>query len=527
MKKYDIIIIGAGHNSLVAACYLQKQGFNTLVLEARPIIGGCCVTEEIWPGYKVSSLSYVNSLFHPKIIKDLKLHKHGLVLIKRDPSSFTPMLDGQYLLFHGNQEKTQEEIAKFSKNDAYVYPVYEEHIEKLASFINPLLLNPPPDILSNNIFDVWQCVRLALRAKGMGEDIFDQIRILSMSAADFIERYFESEPLKATLASDGVIGAFAGPRTPGTAYVLLHHVLGEAFGQRGVWAYVKGGMGGLTQSLAHSFISLGGTIEISSPVDRILVYNQRVFGVVLKDGIEIPANYVVSGTDPQRTFLNMIESVHLEQKFLEDVKKINFKSASMKINFALNGVPNWKCIPTNGKTGPHHHGTVHLNSENINDIEQAFDDAKQGKASRKPMLECTMASVLDGTLAPENKHIMSVFVQYVPMGALQSQKEKDIFVNSCIDQIDQYAPGFKNLVEHVHTLSPEDLEKEYHLTGGNIFQGAMTLEQLYFMRPLPQCSRYRTPIKNLYLCGSCTHPGGGVTGACGHNAAKMIISDME
>jgi phytoene dehydrogenase-like protein len=427
-------------------------------------------------------------------------------------------------MFWGDQGKTCEEIAKFSAKDATAYPDYEALLARLAAFVEPLLLTAPPDPLSRRPGDIYESLRLGWKARGLGEDVYEKVRILSQSAADFLERWFESEPLKATLATDGVIGAFAGPRTPGTAYVLLHHVMGESFGKKGVWAYVRGGMGGIARALEQSLSGCGGEVRTDAHVESIIVENGRAAGVALRDGSEIRARCILSNADPKRTFLGMLDSEHLEGRFLDQVKKIRYRSASFKMSLALGGVPNWQAYPGDSAPGPQHHGTVHI-SPTIEYIEKAFDDARDGRCSEKPVLECTMPSALDDSLAPPGKHLMSVFVQYAPYDLDGDwEGERGRFADRCIDLIDEYAPGFKSLIEDRHLLSPRDMEQEYQLTGGNIFQGEMTLDQLFFMRPLPDCSRYQTPIENLYLCGAGTHPGGGVMGACGHNAAQAVLS---
>ncbi len=530
MENFDAIIVGGGHNGLVTAGYLQRAGMKTLVLEARSIVGGSCVSEEVFPGYQVSTTSYVCSLLRPKIIRDLELMKFGLHLIERNPSSFTPFPDGRNLTFWSEQKKTCESIAQFSKKDAENYPKYEALLSELASFVEPLLMTTPPDILSNNPGNLWDLAKLGLKARGMGENIYEKLRILSQSTTDFLERWFESDQLKATLATDGVIGAFASPSTPGTAYVLLHHVMGETFGRKGVWAYVRGGMGGITQAMAKSFQSKGGVIRTNARVEKILMKDGRATGVALKSGEEIFARRIVSNVDPKRTFVDMMEESQLESELLDRIKQIRYRSATFKVNLALGGIPNFTALPNvNGKPGPQHHGTIHI-SPTMDYIERAYDDAKRGYSSEKPILECTIASVLDPTIAPAGKHVMSIFSQYAPYepkdGPWTDAKKTD-YANRCIGLLDEVAPGFKSLVEGVHTLSPVDLEKEYGLTGGSIFQGDMSLDRLFFMRPLPELARYRTPVKQLYLCGACTHPGGGVMGAAGHNAAVEILKDAR
>ncbi len=527
-EQYDAIIIGGGHNGLITAGYLQKSGLGTLVLEARDQVGGACVTEEVFPGYKVSTTSYVCSLLRPKIIQELELEKHGLKFLLRDPSSFSVFNDDRYLMFWADIKKTQTEIAKFSKKDAEAYPKYEELLSHLSNFVEPLLMMTPPDPLSNAPLNLLSLAKLGLKVRGLGENVYEKLRILSQSAGDFLDRWFESDELKSTLATDGIIGAFASPETPGTAYVLLHHVMGETFGQKGVWAYVEGGMGMITQSMANSLQSNGGEILLNSAVEKIIMKNGRAVGVALKTGQEFYAKKIISSADPRRTFLGMFDSDELDQDFLTRVQNIKYRSATFKLNLALNGVPNWRALPTpDGKPGAHHRGTMHI-SPSMQYIEDAYMDAKSGRASKNPILECTMASVIDPSIVPAGKHLMSIFVQYAPYDLKEGSwdTEREIFANRCIDIIDEYAPGFKSLVDDKHMLSPKDLESQFFLTGGNIFHGEMSLDQLFFMRPLPECARYKTPVKNLFLCGSGTHPGGGIMGASGHNAAREILKEF-
>jgi phytoene dehydrogenase-like protein len=529
-ENYGAIVIGGGHNGLVAAGYLQRAGVKTLVLEARDQVGGACVTEEVFPGYKVSTTSYVCSLLRPKIIRDLELERYGLKFIERNPSSFTPFPDGRYLMFWADQKKTCEEIAKFSKKDAENYPKYEELLSQLAEFVEPLLMTTPPDPLSNKLGNLWNLAKLGLQARGMGENVYEKLRVLSQSSTDFLDRWFESDELKSTLAIDGIIGAFAAPSTPGTAYVLLHHVMGETFGRKGVWAYVQGGMGGITQSMSASLRANGGEVRTGARVKRILVREGRTYGVILESGEEVHARRVISNADPKRTFVDLLDEKDVEPALLEQVRRIRFRSANFKINLGLSGVPNWSSLPNvDDRPGPQHFGTMHI-SPSMEYVENAYEDARKGFVSERPVLDCTMASVLDPTLAPPGKHIMSIFAQYTPYEPKDgpwTEEKKAAFVDRCIAQIERYAPGFTRLVEHRHALSPVDLERQYGLTGGNIAQGEMTLDQLFFMRPVPELARYRTPVKNLYLCGAGTHPGGGVMGASGHNAAQEILKERN
>ena len=527
--KYDAIVIGGGHNGLTTAGYLQRGGLNTLVLEKRHMVGGACVTEEVFPGYKVSTTSYVCSLMRPEIIRDLELKKYGYEIIERNPSSFSPFPDGRYLMFWKDQKKTIEEIAKFSEKDAKAYPEFEKKVDELAQFVRPLLTMVPPDPSSGSVRDMLGSLKLLLKVKGLGKDIYEQLRVFSMSVSDYLDLWFESEELKTRMATDGVIGAWAGPCTPGTAYVLFHHVMGETDGQTGVWGYVKGGMGTITQAMAKSFEAAGGTIITGADVDKIIVKQGVAQGVALKDGREFYAKKVVSNADPNRTFLGMLDEKDLPGDFVSGIKGIRYRSGVTKINVALGELPNFKALPGT-EVGPQHKGTIHI-SPTMEYMERAFEDAKHGMPSENPVIELTIPSTVDPTIAPEGKHVASLFVQYTPYerkdGKEWNEETKNEFANRVFDIVNEYAPNFKASVEHFQVLTPVDLEREYGLTGGNLFHGEMTLDQLFFMRPLPKHSDFRTPIRNLYMCGSGCHPGGGIMGAPGLISAKIIQRDMR
>ncbi len=528
-RSYDIIIVGAGHNGLVTAAYLARAGLQVLVLERREVVGGACVTEELWPGFKVSTAAYVNSLLRPEIIRDLELHRHGFELLPRNPSSFTPFPDGRYLLLGPDKAMTQREVAKFSPRDAETLPRYEAMLERLAAFIEPTLLETPPDPWSLRPRDLWRLGKLGWRFLKLGPYGPRALEILAGAARPMLDRWFESEQLKIALATDAIIGAMASPSTPGTAYVLFHHVMGECNGIRGMWGYVRGGMGGITQALASAARQYGAEIRVHSPVAKILTRGGRVTGVALDDGTELSAPRVASNADPHVTFLNLMEPAALPSEFVAAVRSIDYSSASFKINVALNELPDFVAVRDNGggmAPNAHLRGTIHI-APSLDYMEQAFDDAKYGRPSANPILECTLPSVVDPTVAPPGQHVMSFFVQYAPY-QLRDENWDDVkerFADRCFDVLNEYAPNFKRAVIARQVLSPLDLERCFGLTGGNIFQGAMTLSQLYFLRPLPGYADYRTPIRGLYLCGAATHPGGGVMGACGYNAAREILRD--
>jgi phytoene dehydrogenase-like protein len=521
---YDAIIIGGGHNGLVTACYLAKKRWKVLVLERRYIVGGACVTEEAFPGFKVSTAAYVNSLFRPEIIRDLRLKDYGYEALERNPSSFSPFPDGRYLLMGPDAQLNLREIAKFSTRDAEAYPKYEKMLERVASVVEPTLEMVPPNVIRPGLGGAWKIFKLGRSFQKLGPaGMSEAVEILTGAARPILDRWFESEQLKATLATDAIIGAFAAPSMPGTAYVLFHHVMGETNGKRGVWSYTKGGMGGLTQALARAAKDLQVDIRTNAEVARILVRDGVATGVALADGDEFQARVVASNLDPHLTFNRLLDPRVLPPDFVAAVQRIGYESASLKINVALSELPSFTALPGT-EPGPQHRGTVHLCPDQ-DFIERAYDDAKYGRTSAQPVLECTLPSAVDPSVAPPGKHLMSMFIQYAPytLKGTSWDQERDKFADRCFDLLNEYAPNFKRSVIDRQILTPVDLEKTFGLTGGNIFQGAMTLSQLFVMRPVPGYADYRTPIKGLYLCGSAAHPGGGVMGAAGLNAARVIL----
>lgn len=534
-KRFDCLIIGGGHNGLVAAAYLAKAGKSVCVLERRHVLGGCSVTEELWPGFKISVASYVVSLFQPQIIRELRLKQYGLSILPRNPSSFTPLLDGRSLLTGPDERATCREIAKFSKRDAERYPDYNRLLEKVAGLIEPILARPAPDplplpaewrkiSLSKRLRDTGRLMEIYQALGQLGGELPDAIELLIGAARPILERWFEAEVLRATLATDAVIGAFASPSYPGTAYVLLHHVMGEAGGARGVWGYVQGGMGGLATALEKACIDLGVEIRRESPVKRILIDKGQIVGVALEDDTLLEAPVVASSIDAHQTFERLIDPAELPAEFRQGVAKIDYSSASAKINLALSELPNFTCLPSSG-VAPHHHGTIHI-SPTLDYIERAFDDAKYGKPSTEPILEITVPSAVDSTLAPQGQHVMNIFVQYAPYKLADGKhwdEVKEDFADRCIALLARYAPNVPGAILHRQILSPLDLERTFGLTGGHIMQGAMTPTQLFMMRPVAGWADHHTPIRGLYLCGAASHPGGGVLGACGKNAAEEIL----
>ncbi len=524
-SKYDVIIVGGGHNGLVAATYLARGGRRVLVLERRPLVGGACVTEETFPGFKVSTASYVNSLFRPQIIRELELAKHGLEILERSPSSFTPMKDGRSLFFWPDAQKTIDSIAQFSRKDAEAFPKYEAMLERIADTIEPTLDMPPPDPSDTSLGNLWTLLKFAMRMRPLTGQLDDVMRLFMAPARTVLEDWFESDELRATLATDAVIGAWASPGTPGTGYVLFHHVMGETNGKRGVWGYVRGGMGALSEALASSARAAGVEILTDAPVAEIRVESGEVRGVALENGDSYDAPVVASNLDCYQTFERLMNPNHLPDDFRKKIKKIRYDSGSCKINVALSELPDFRAIPGT-ESAPHHRGTIHI-APNLDDMDRGFFEATQGKTSTAPVIECTIPSTVDETLAPEGKHIMGIFTQYTPYELSEGSwdTERDIFADRVFDIINEYAPNFRDSVIDRQVLAPPDLESMLGLTGGNIFQGAMTLEQLFFMRPALGYADHYTPIKGLFLCGAASHPGGGVMGACGRNAALVMLKD--
>ncbi|HEV8441725.1 MAG TPA: NAD(P)/FAD-dependent oxidoreductase [Methylomirabilota bacterium] len=522
-QGHDVIVVGGGHNGLVTACYLARAGLRVLVLERRSQVGGACITEETWPGFKVSTAAYVLSLFRKEIVRDLRLADYGFTVLPRNPSSFTPFPDGRFLLLGQDPILTGQQISKFSARDAERYPQYEAMLERVADWVEPTLTATPPDLLHPRLRDVLRLAALGRSFRRLGGAAHEAIEILTGSARAVLDRWFESAELKATLATDAIIGAMASPSMAGTGYVLFHHVMGETDGRRGVWGYVRGGMGGLTQALAAAARDLGVEIRCDAEVARIVVQDGRVTGVARADGQEHPAPVVASNADARVTFTRLLDRRLLPAEFAAAVERIGYDSASLKINVALSELPSFRACP-GGEPGPQHRGTIHI-CPDLDYIERAYDDAKYGRPSERPVLECTIPSVVDPTVAPPGQHLMSMFVQYAPYALRGSTWDEvgERFADRCFDLLDEYAPNFRRAVLARQVLTPLDLERTFNLTGGNIFQGAMSLGQLFALRPVVGYAGYRTPVKGLYLCGAAAHPGGGVMGVPGWNAAREIL----
>ncbi|HUS23331.1 MAG TPA: NAD(P)/FAD-dependent oxidoreductase, partial [Candidatus Binatia bacterium] len=499
--------------------------------------GGAAVTEEIAPGYRASTASYLMSLLLPEVERELELARHGYKVLPRDPSSFTPLEDGRSLLLGPDAEFNRRQIAKFSARDAEAYPRYEALLTRIAECLEPVLMDVAPDLLPlprawrqrglrDRLRHLLRAGRLYRALKRLGASQPEAIEILTGAARPILDRWFESEVLKATLATDAVIGAFQPISAPGTGYVLLHHVMGSAGGARGVWGYVEGGMGAVTQAMARSAQSAGVTIRTGAEVAEILVEQGRAAGVRLANGEVLRSDAVVSNADCRVTFERLLPAAVLPDDFRVAVARIDYSSASLKINLAVSELPDFTALPGKAEPGPQHRGTIHIGAT-LEGLERAYEEARAGRPSTRPAIEMTIPTTVDRTLAPAGHHIVNLFVQYAPyrLAAGTWDSAKESFADRCINEIARYAPNFPKSVLHREVLSPLDLERRFGLTGGNIFQGALSLQQLFSFRPVPGWSDHRTPLPGLYLCGAATHPGGGVSGACGRNAAREMLRD--
>uniref|UniRef100_A0A671VYB4 Pyridine nucleotide-disulfide oxidoreductase domain-containing protein 2 n=1 Tax=Sparus aurata TaxID=8175 RepID=A0A671VYB4_SPAAU len=541
--QYDALVIGGGET---CAAYLQKGGLKTAVLERRHVLGGAAVTEEIFPGFRFSRCSYLLSLLRPHIYADLELKKHGLKVYMRDPHAYTPMLEEgvggappRSLTLGADLAMNQMEIGKFSQKDAQAFSEFIAYLDKLAGAIHPLLDAPPIDIPGVTAGSLRKRLAAAKTLRPiikcgefLGVNIPDFYEIVTAPIMKILNRWFESEPLRATLATDAVIGAMTSPSNPGSGYVLLHHVMGELEKEKGAWGYVEGGMGGVSQAIASSARSRGVDIFTEKDVEQVLVDSDGAAkGVVLKDGTEIHSKVVLSNATPYVTFKNLTPQAALSPEFLKAVDQIDYTSPVTKINVAVDKLPNFLASPTpDDKPGPHHQCSIHLNCESVEVLETAYKEAMNGRPSARPMLEMTIPSTLDPTLAPPGCHVVSLFTQFTPYhieGREWTNQDREAFADTAFDWVEQYAPGFKKSVVGRDILAPPDLERIFGLTGGNIFHGSMSLDQLYLARPLPSLSDYRSPIKGLYLCGSGCHPGGGVMGSPGWNAALTVMADLK
>jgi phytoene dehydrogenase-like protein len=530
-QRYDAVIIGGGHNGLVSAAYLARAGLKTLVLEQRPVLGGAAVTEELFPGFRFSVFSYVVSLLRPEIIRDLELPKHGLDILPLD-GTFTPLRPGDgpakgggdYLWRVNDHGRTMRELRRWSASDAEAYEEYGQLMVDMARFIKPILSIVPPDPTSLDPRPLLPLAGLARRFQQLTERqqaVF--VQLMTMSASDFLDQWFETDPLKATMSASGIIGTYQGVRSPGTAYVLLHHYMGEIDGAFRAWGIPKGGTGGVSNAIGSAARALGAEIRTEARVERILVRDGKATGVVLDGGEQIDATDVLSSVDSRRTFLGLIEPGTLEPEFEEEVRRFKFRGSSGKVNLAVDRLPDFSCLPG---TGEHLRGAISF-SPSIDDMERAYDDAKYNRFSRRPYIDMIIPTLVDPSMAPPGKHIISCFVQYAPyklapdLGTWDDQR--DAFGEAVVDRIAEFAPNIRDIILYRNVQTPLDIERTTGLTEGNIFQGELSLEQLFFNRPVPGYARFRTPVRDLWLCGSATHPGGGIMGANGRIAALEVL----
>ena len=520
----DVVIVGGGHNGLACAAYLAKAGLDVLVLERRGVLGGAAVTEEPWPGYRVSSASYVVSLMPPRVVDELELKRFGYDVSIITPDYFVPFPDGTSLTLWGELERDVENIARLSKRDAEAYVAFDTYFERIAGLLKDLLFVVPPNV---RLAEAPRWVKTAGRFRGWtGRDLHELVRLFTMSAADFLDEWFEDERVKGALATQAIIGAWCGPMTPGSAYVLMHHWIGEIDGHFGAWGWVKGGMGGVATAMAGSAEAAGATIQTDTPVARVAVNSEgRAVGVELEDGSVIRAKAVVSNAHPTTTYLDLVGEERLPADVVRDIRRFRTRSGSVKINVALSELPTY---PSWDQDGDVHRGLMAV-SPSMEYLERAFDDAKYGRASQHPYAEVMFPTAHEPGLAPKGKHLMLAFTQYGPIELREGswETERDAYATRVIDELARYAPNLPDAIEHIEVLTPKDLEDRYGLIGGNIMQGELTPDQMFSFRPIPFYGDHRTPIAGLFLCGGGTHPGGGVMGVPGRNASTVVLKDMR
>jgi phytoene dehydrogenase-like protein len=522
--EYDAIVVGGGHNGLVNGAYLAKAGLRTLILERRHLVGGAAITEELYPGFHFTTFSYALSLLRPDIVQDLDLVKHGFLPIEM-PSSFAPMENGDYLLLGSDEDENIQEIRRHSKHDADAYERYEHDMSRVVQVVRPLLEKAPPDLWGKTPEDAQALADLVSHLKGVEPKVLhDLVRLLTGSAADFLDDYFESDILKGYIASSGIIGTKVGPMSQGSGLVLLFHSMGEHDGEYGSWGFHKGGNGGFTQVVARAAQAYGAEIRLESPVDSVITKDGRAVGVALSDGTEFRAPVVVSALDPRRTFLEIVDRRELPGEFVEDITRFRFQGTSAKVNFALDSTPVFPALPDRIDQ---YGGFINI-GPTLEYLERAYDDAKYGWYSSRPYIDGAIQSVIDPDMAPPGKHVMSCFIQYAPYKLKNGDwdAERDRFADTVQSTLESFFPGFGDLVLHREVVTPLDIERTVGLSEGNIFAGEFLAPQMYFFRPAPGWSQYRTPIDGYYQCGSGTHPGGCVMGAPGKLASQRILRDL-
>ncbi len=523
-REYDAIVVGGGHNGLVNGAYLAKAGLKTLILERRHLVGGAAITEELVPGFHFTTFSYALSLLRPDIIHELDLVNHGFLPILM-PSSFAPMENGDYLLLGTDHDENVQEIRRHSARDADAYDRYTYDMDRVCQVVKPLFDSAPPDLFGKSPEDLEAVARLTSHLGGVEPKVMhDLVRLLTGSAADFLDDYFESDILKGYLASSGIIGTKVGPMSQGSGLVLLFHSMGEHDGEFGAWAFHKGGNGGFTQVLARAAVAYGAEIMLNAPVEAVLTQHGRATGVALADGTELQAKVVVSALDPRRTFLELVNPRELPTELVDTITRFRFQGTSAKVNFALDGLPAFAAL---GDRTDQYGGFINM-GPSLEYLERAFDDAKYGWYSQRPYIDGAIQSVVDPDMAPPGKHVMSCFIQYAPYHLKGSDwdTERDKFGDTVQATVESFFPGFGDLVRHREVVTPLDIERVVGLSEGNIFAGEFFAPQMYFFRPAPGWSQYRTPIDGYYQCGSGTHPGGCVIGAPGKLASQRILSDL-
>lgn len=525
MKNYDAIVIGAGHNGLANAAFLAKAGLDVLVVERNPHIGGASVSRELHKGWTYTNCSYVSSLFRPEIYRDLNLAKHGLQVVPFGVSC-TFSKSGDYIGSYSNHEANRREIARHSLRDADAYDRFTTDVMRYCRLIRPFLLRTPPDPTSLKPRDLSELKYMAKKFYELGEEeLYEFIRFFTMSVVEFLDEYFENPLLKASKYGSGIIGTAASPNAPGTAYVLLHHYMGDIDGNIGSWGFARGGMGSIAKALAGALQEHGGEIRTEAGVEQIHVRGGKIKGVVLEGGEEINAPIVVSNLDAKRTYLKLMDEKDLPDEALEGAKNYQITGSSGKLNIALDGLPTFPLLP---KNSPLMKGDMHI-TENLEQYERAYDDWKAGTWSQFPYVDMMIPTLTDPTMAPPGKHMMTVFVQHCPAKLADgdwTEEKRKAFGDTVIDAISTFTPDFKDLIVHAEVRTPHEIENEVGLTSGNIFQGDLSFNQLLFNRPFPGYAQYRGPVKGMYMCGSATHPGGGVMGAPGTNAAREILLDL-